>query len=234
MKTIAIILAGGSGRRLGADIPKQFIKVNDKMIIEYTIEAFQNHAAIDEIAVVCHADYTPLINESISNRGYDKVTKVLKGGDERFHSSVTAIQAYDDQQQKKILFHDGVRPLVSDKIISDCIAKLDVYNAIGVGIETTDTIWSVSNGHIINIPDRRSIYRAQTPQGFKFFTIQKAYNMALQDKKMATTDDCGVVMNYLSDEKIGTVMGEEQNLKITQKDDLLHFENFLNGEEWNK
>ena len=234
MKTVAIILAGGSGKRLGEDIPKQFLKVKDKMIIEYTIEAFQNHTEIDEIAVVCHTDYIKLINESISYRGYNKVTKVLKGGDERFHSSVTAIQAYDDKEQKKILFHDGVRPLVSAKIISDCIAKLDVYNAVGAGIETTDTIWSVRNGNIVNIPDRRSIYRAQTPQGFKFFTIQKAYKIALQDKNMAITDDCGVIMNYLPDENIGTVMGDEQNLKITRKNDLLHFENILNNKKWSK
>ncbi len=227
MKTIAAILAGGSGKRLGADIPKQFLKVKGKMIIEYTIEAFQKHDEIDEIAVVCHEDYTNFLREVIKKNNYDKVTKVLNGGDKRFHSSVTAIRAFNDGQAKKILFHDAVRPLVSSRIISDCIAKLDDFNAVGAGIETTDTIWSVRYGNIVSIPDRRTIYRAQTPQGFDFFTIQKAYNIALQDEKMPITDDCGVVMHYLFDEKIATIAGDEKNFKITRKDDLALFENLL-------
>lgn len=229
MKTIVAILAGGSGKRLGADIPKQFLKVNDKMIIEYTIEAFQQHDEIDEIAVVCHEHYTKFMKDVIKERSYTKVRKVLNGGDKRFHSSVTAIRAYNDGEPKKILFHDAVRPLVTADIISDCISKLDHFNAVGAGIETTDTIWSVRYGNIVSIPDRRTIYRAQTPQGFNFFTIQKAYNIALQDEKMPITDDCGVVMHYLFDEKIATVKGSEQNIKITHKDDLLLFENILNA-----
>ncbi len=227
MKTIAIILAGGSGKRLGADIPKQFIKINDKMIIDYTIEAFQNHEEIDEIAIVCHAEHTKLMNDSIKKNNYTKVKKILKGGDKRFHSSVTAIRAYNDGSQKKMLFHDAVRPLVSPDIISDCISKLDHYNAVGTGIQTTDTIWSVRYGNIVSIPDRRTIYRAQTPQGFNFFTIQKAYNIALQDEKMPITDDCGVVIHYLFDEKIATVEGDDINFKITRKEDLLLFKNIL-------
>ena len=229
MKTVAIILAGGSGKRLGSEIPKQFLKINDKMIIEYTIEAFQNHNEIDEIAIVCHSEHTKLVRDSIKKRGYSKVKKVLKGGDMRFHSSMTAIRAYSDDKQKKILFHDAVRPLVSADIISDCISQLDIYNAVGAGIQTTDTIWSVRYGNIVNIPDRRTIYRAQTPQGFNFFTIQKAYNIALQDEKMPITDDCGVVMNYLFDEKIGMIEGDENNFKITRKEDLILFENIING-----
>jgi len=234
MKTIAIILAGGTGSRLGADIPKQFLKVKDKMIIEYTIEAFQRHSEIDEIAIVCHQDYSKFMKEEVAKRNYTKVKKVLNGGEKRFHSSVTAIRAYNDGEQKKILFHDAVRPLISEDIISDCISKLETYNAVGTGIKTTDTIWSVRHDNIVSIPDRRTIYRAQTPQAFKFFTIQKAYNVALQDEKMPLTDDCGVVMNYLFDERIGTVMGDEKNFKITRKDDLLLFENILNGKEWKK
>lgn len=234
IKTIAVILAGGSGSRLGSNIPKQFLKVNDRMIIEYTIDTFQKHEEIDEIAIVCHPDYTRLVNECINHCNYTKVCKVLEGGNNRFYSSITAIRTYNDEEQKKMLFHDAVRPLVSVEIISNCISKLDIYNAVGTGIQTTDTIWYVNNQHIINIPNRNTIYRAQTPQGFNFFTIKKAYDIALQDKKMLITDDCGVVMHYLEDEKIATVQGDEKNIKITRKDDLLLFENILNGKEWSK
>ncbi len=229
MKTIVAILAGGSGKRLGTDIPKQFLKVNDKMIIEYTIEAFQNHEDIDEIVIVCHEDYTDFMRLAVEERAYSKVKKVLKGGEQRFHSSVAAIRAYKNDDVDKILFHDAVRPLVSADIISDCIAKLDEYNAVGVGVETTDTIWSVRFGNIVSIPDRRTIYRAQTPQGFNFNTINRAYTTALMDEKMPTTDDCGVVMHYLFEEKIATVQGDDINFKITRKEDLQLFENIING-----
>lgn len=228
MKTVAVLLAGGSGNRFGSDIPKQFLKVKEKMIIEYTIEAFQNHKGIDEIAVVCHPEYSQLIEGCVKDKDYSKVKKVLNGGSMRHHSSINAIKAYDDGKEKNILFHDAVRPLINNDAISNCIDLLNDYNAVGVGIPTTDTIWTVSPDNIIvNIPDRRTIYRAQTPQGFKLSTIRKAYEIALQDKKMISTDDCGVVMNYLSGEKIATVNGSESNIKITRKEDLEFFENFL-------
>ena len=229
MKTVVTILAGGSGKRLGTDIPKQFLKVNDKMIIEYTIEAFQNHEDIDEIVIVCHEDYTDFMRKAVERSGYSKVKKILKGGEQRFHSSVAAIRAYKNEKVGKILFHDAVRPLVSADIISDCISKLDKYNAVGVGIETTDTIWSVRFGNIISIPDRRTIYRAQTPQGFNFNTINRAYTTAMLDEKMPTTDDCGVIMHYLFEERIATVKGDDINFKITRKEDLQLFENIINN-----
>lgn len=228
MKTVAIILAGGTGKRLGADIPKQFLKVNNKMIIEYTIEAFQNNDRIDEIAIVCHVNYSQYFLESIKKNNYSKIKKILNGGDSRFLSSLAAIRAYDGEDEMKILFHDGVRPLITNDIINNCIDQLDEYNAVGTGIETTDTIWKVEKGTIQNIPDRRTIFRAQTPQGFKYNTIKKAYDMAMSDKTLPVTDDCGVIKHYLKNEKIGVVMGDERNIKITRKEDLLLFNDILN------
>lgn len=227
MKSIGIILAGGSGKRLGGDVPKQFLRVRGKMIIEYTIEAFQNHQEIDEIVIVCHPEYTLLIKDSIRKNQYFKVKKVLNGGKERYHSSLVAIDAYDDGEEKKMLFHDGVRPLITANIISKCIQKLDHFNAVGVGIQSTDTVWSASEGVINSIPDRNTMYRAQTPQGFKYSIIRKAYSCALQDKKMLSTDDCGVVMHYLGDEKTAIILGDENNIKITRLADILLLENLL-------
>lgn len=229
MKTVAILLAGGSGKRLGADVPKQFLKVKDKMIIQHTLEAFLHHAEITEIAIVCHADYIRQLEAHIESVAYDKPIRILNGGSERYHSSLSAIKAYDDGEEKNMLFHDGVRPLISAKIISDCIARLEEYNAVGVGIKTTDTVWSVHEDKITSIPDRRTVYRAQTPQGFKFSTIRKAYAIALEDKCMQTTDDCGVVKYYLENEEIAIVEGDERNIKITRKDDLFLFENLIDA-----
>lgn len=233
MKTIAVILAGGSGTRLGGNLPKQFLEVNDKMIITYTLEAFQNHELIDEIVIVCSQEHFNFVESEIKGH-FNKLQKVVTGGQERYHSSLAAISACDDGEEKKILIHDGVRPLVKKEIISNCITKLDTYNAVGVGIATTDTIWSVKDNCIASIPDRRTIYRAQTPQGFKLSTIKEAYKIALKDKNMLSTDDCGVVMHYLPDEKISTVMGDEKNIKITRKEDLVLFESIIKKEEWNK
>lgn len=227
MKTIAIILAGGSGTRFGSDVPKQFLHVNRKMIIEYTIDTFQNNPNIDEIAVVCHPNYTQIILESIDKHGYDKIKKVINGGQSRFNSSLYAIRAYDDGDEKKMLFHDGVRPLITDDIIDNCIEKLNSCNAVAAGIETTDTIWKVKENVISNIPDRRTIYRAQTPQAFKYTTIKEAYSLALENENVPITDDCGVVKHFLPNEPIYTIQGDKQNIKITRQDELKLFENIL-------
>lgn len=227
MKTIAIILAGGSGKRMGSDLPKQFLMVNGKMIIEHTIEAFHSHSKVDEIAVVCHAKYTERLSDSVKTNSYKKVKHIIDGGNERFDSSLKAIRVYKNNEECKLLFHDAVRPLVSETVISKCIEQLDTYNAVGVGIPTTDTIWSAEAETITSIPDRRTIYRAQTPQGFKWQTINKAYRKALESNNIISTDDCGVVKHYLPEEKIGIVIGVENNFKITRKEDISLFKNIL-------
>lgn len=233
MRNIAIILAGGSGTRFGADIPKQFLNVNGKMIIEYTIDAFHKNEDIDEIAVVCHADYIEMMNNCIAKNQYSKVNRVLCGGNERYHSSVAAIEAYGEDESAKILFHDAVRPLVSSETISSCISALDKYNAVGVGIKTTDTIWKVDNGIIVEIPNRENVYRAQTPQGFIFETIKEAYKIALMDEHIISTDDCGIVRHYLPNEEISTVIGHENNIKITRKEDIVLLEQIIAGKSPN-
>ena len=228
MKTVAVILAGGSGTRLGSSTPKQYLIVEDKMVIEHTINVFQNHNMIDEIAIVSAPNFTQLLNDSVIKNHYTKVKHIIKGGKERHHSSLSAISAYETHEELKILFHDAVRPLVSDQMISDCISTLDQYNAVGVGIMTTDTIWQTKEGVITNIPNRQNIYRAQTPQGFKFSTIKNAYKIAINDKNLIATDDCGIVSHYLRDEAIAIVEGHEKNIKITRKEDLVVFKNTLN------
>ena len=118
MKNIAIILAGGSGTRLGGEMPKQFIRVAGKQIIEYSIEAFERCERIDEICIVCREDYIAYLEELVQSSGYTKVKKILSGGKERYDSSIAAINAYPDDDTN-LLFHDAVRPMVSPRIIND-------------------------------------------------------------------------------------------------------------------
>ena len=216
---VAVILAGGVGSRLNNSYPKQFFKVAGKTVIEHTIEVFEKHALIQEIVVVINPAYITTVEEMVLKNGWSKVCKILKGGAERYHSSMAAIQAYSGQAGVNLIFHDAVRPLVSDRIITDTIHALKNYKAVDVAVPAVDTIISTSDGLIDAIPDRSKLRRGQTPQGFKLEVIEKAYQLALQDPNFKSTDDCGVVLKYLPDEKICVVQGEESNMKLTYKED---------------
>lgn len=220
MKNIAIVLAGGSGSRFGADMPKQFLQVAGKMIIEHTIDAFERHPLIDEIAVVSRADYVDEMKEMVKRDGYRKVTKVLQGGKERYHSSLAAIEAFtcDDDN---LLIHDGVRPLVTDRIITDCVKALANYEAVDVAVPATDTVIELNeDGSIARIPPRKLLRNAQTPQCFRRRVIAKAFELALKDPGFFPTDDCSLVLKYMPEVAIKVVDGEPTNIKITYKEDI--------------
>ncbi|MGN0035931.1 MAG: 2-C-methyl-D-erythritol 4-phosphate cytidylyltransferase [Bacteroidaceae bacterium] len=219
MRNIAVILAGGTGQRLGDSVPKQFLKVAGKKVIEHTLDVFQNHPLIDEIAVVSNPSYVNEVEEIAMKNGYTKLKKILQGGQERYHSSLSAIEAYEEEVN--LIFHDAVRPLVNQRIITDCIRALDTYHAVDVAIKTTDTIIQVDErNHINGIPVRDYLRNGQTPQAFRRSVIKKAYERALQDPQFRTTDDCGVVYKYLPDEPVYVVNGEQFNMKLTYKEDL--------------
>lgn len=223
MKNIGVILAGGVGSRLGLDLPKQFFKVAGKTVLEHTLTTFQKNRNIDEIAIVSLAAYIPRIEDSVNENGFSKVKKILAGGAERYLSSWTAIKAYEDLGDCNLIFHDAVRPLVSDRIIDEVIATLQgPYRAIDVAVPATDTIIAVDTdkNEISSIPNRAKLMRGQTPQGFRLSLIREAYLMAFNDPDFKSTDDCGVVKKYLPQEPIYIVRGEEANMKLTYKEDL--------------
>jgi 2-C-methyl-D-erythritol 4-phosphate cytidylyltransferase len=218
MKNIAVILAGGSGTRLETELPKQFLKIAGKLVIEHTIDAFEKNENISKIFVISNPSYTERVHEIVNKANFTKVTKILNGGAERYHSSLSAINAINEECN--IIFHDAVRPLVNNRIINDCISNLKKYKAIDVCIKSSDTIVNVKDSIIDHIPDRRRMYQGQTPQAFKLSTIKEAYNLALQDPNFKTTDDCGVVRKYLPNIDIKVVEGEVFNIKLTYKEDL--------------
>jgi 2-C-methyl-D-erythritol 4-phosphate cytidylyltransferase len=220
---IAIILAGGTGTRMGNNLPKQFLTVDGKTILEHTVDVFEKNPLIDEIAIVVDRNYFLDVESIINNNRWQKVKKILQGGKKRFESSFSAIYAYKQFPGYNLIFHDAVRPLVSHRIINDVVKALEKYNAVGVAIPVTDTIYQVdtSQHFIQNIPHRFFLQSAQTPQGFKTGTIQKAYQIALTNSDFQPTDDCGVVEKYLPEEKIYLVRGEETNIKLTYKEDFI-------------
>jgi 2-C-methyl-D-erythritol 4-phosphate cytidylyltransferase len=231
---IAVLLAAGSGKRMGGPEPKQFRTLAGRTILEHSIRAFHAHASIDQIYIIAHADYLDRVRDIA--RPYPKVSAVLPGGRERYDSSLAALRcveqtvAPDELPSARLLIHDAVRPLVSQRILSDCIAALDRYRAVDVAIPATDTIVEVdTEGHICRIPPRERLRNVQTPQCFHYAVIAEAYQRGLQDPTFVTTDDCGVVHRYLPDEPIYVVAGEPSNIKLTYPEDLLMAEKLLSS-----
>ena len=217
-RNIAVVLAGGVGKRLGMTTPKQFFKVAGKMVIEHTVDVFERNTHIDEIAIVSNAMLIADIENIVLKNGWGKVKRILKGGNERYESSLSAIKAYENEAVN-LIFHDAVRPLLSQRILNDVVEALQTYSAIDVAMPSADTIIEVEGDFISHIPDRSRLRRGQTPQAFALEVIKEAYEKALLDPDFKTTDDCGVVKKYLPQTPIYVVEGEESNMKLTYKED---------------
>lgn len=217
MKNIALILASGIGARCELGFPKQFALINGKSILEYTVQKFENNAKIDEIYLVTSAEFLEKVKNIAKN--FKKVKKVIQGGQTRKDSSYNGITAIDDTEAN-VLIHDGVRPLVSDEIINECIDQLDTKQAVCTAIDSTDTIFFINENNVIkSIPNRKFLKRAQTPQAFKLSLIRKAHELADKDDNCQVTDDCGLI-NYFNLADIYLINGDENNIKITYKEDI--------------
>ena len=224
LKNYGIILASGTGSRYGADIPKQFVKIAGKTILEHTVDAFEKSDDIDEIIVVITPEYRTLAEEILKKNSYKKVSKLLNGGEIRKDSSYIGISSINDNEAN-VLIHDCARPFVSSRIISDCVKALNKYDVVGVAVPSQDTIITVDeNNFIQNIPNRADLRRIQTPQCFKLSVIKKAHELSKDDRNF--TDDCGLVVKYkLADVYI--VEGDVNNIKITYPNDIYMAEKIM-------
>ena len=217
-KVIAILLAGGSGSRFGADRPKQFLEVDGCTVLEHSIRAFHRSPLVDEMVIITRQDFVDEVRQIAS--AYPKVKHVRPGGKERYHSTLSALEVCTEGDDL-LLIHDAVRPLVSEAIIARCVEALARYDAVGVAVPSTDTIVRVDeNECIVETLPRVVLRNMQTPQGFRQKVLRQAFDIGLQDPNFAPTDDCGVVRTYLSDVPIKIVEGEVTNIKITYPKDL--------------
>jgi 2-C-methyl-D-erythritol 4-phosphate cytidylyltransferase len=223
MPTVAVVLAGGVGERLGLQMPKQLVKVAGKAVVEHTLAAFEKSPVIDRVLILMTPGYLDEVEAIVARGGFTKVSAVISGGRTRSETTQKALEAMGGTECKMII-HDAVRPLVSQRIIADSVRALDRFEAIDVAIPSADTIISVEeiDGEevIADIPDRSRLRRGQTPQGFRMSTLRKAYELAVADPNFTATDDCGVVRRYLPDVAIHVVPGDENNLKITHPIDI--------------
>ncbi len=228
MRTVAVVLAGGSGVRLGGNTPKQLQLLAGRTLLEHCVAAFDTAPGVDEIVVVMPADLIGDAKRILADR-YSKVGHVIAGGADRPGSTRQAIELISRDAADRgdadcnVLLHDAARPLVDQRIIADCVAQLAKCQALGVVLPTADTIVEVTDGVMTSIPPRESLGRCQTPQGFRLSVIRRAHQLAAADREAAAfkpTDDCGIVLRYLPEIEVRVVPGSEANLKITYPGDL--------------
>ena len=220
LRTVAVVLAGGVGSRVGLSIPKQLIKIAGRPIIEHTIETLDASPLVDEVIVMMAPGHLDPVQTLVDKGGYAKVTKVLPGADTRNGTTERALAAIGDEECN-VLFHDAVRPLLSHRIIEECVAALGRYEAVDTAIPSADTIIEVDEREVIrDVPPRAMLRRGQTPQGFRRSVIARAYQLAGQDPDFTATDDCTVVLRYLPEVPIYVVAGDERNMKVTEPIDV--------------
>ena len=228
---IAVILAGGIGARVGGDTPKQLLPLQDgKSVLEHAVDAFEQSPHIHEVCIVMHPDYIAHAERMLLANAWQKVRHIIPGGKERWESSVQAIRRLGERQEANLLLHDAARPYVSQEIIARVCEALEEHEAVTVAIPSTDTVYEMADGKVAHIPQRSTIMRAQTPQAFRLELIAAAYTKALGadicDEQacaachLPATDDCGIVHEHMPHIPIHIVLGEEQNKKITFKEDI--------------
>ena len=250
MYNIAVILAGGIGARVGGNTPKQLLPLQDgRSVLEHAVNAFEQSPHIDEICIVMHPDYIMHAEQMLLANAWQKVRHIIPGGKERWESSVNAIRQVRGERLEvkgernncqlpiancpnivNLLLHDAARPFVSQEIIARVCEALEEHEAVTVAIPSTDTVYEMADDKVARIPQRSTIMRAQTPQAFRLELIAEAYAKALGTElcdiqackacHLPATDDCGIVHEHMPEIPIHIVLGEEQNKKITFKEDI--------------
>ena len=230
--TFALILAGGSGQRMSAlgsepggappGLPKQFLPVAVRAMLLRAIDCFEAHPEIDRITVVCAPQWSGRLKYMLEQEHYRKLSPlhpVVDGGSDRRESSRRGIDALmqEGAPDDIVLIHDAARPLVPAHVISDCIACTRLHDACAAAIPVTDTIYLSPNGETVDaIPDRRTLYAAQTPQAFRLLLIHDAHHA--WDGTSPVTDDAGLLL--AQGIPVWLAQGDERNIKLTFPSDL--------------
>ncbi len=225
---IALLTAAGASTRMGQDIPKQFMTVNEKPVIAYTMEAFQHHPEIDEILVVCLEDWQPMLKAYARQFNISKLIRTIPGGatgQESIYNGIMSL-AKDHDMNDLVLVHDGNRPFVSEQIISDCIKTARKYGDAVAAIPCHEAMVLTDDGIISagNI-DRDHLKRTQTPHGFTLGEMCDLHKRAKENGIENTTATCTLKMEL--GEQVHFYDGSEKNLKLTTLDDLDIFKALL-------
>lgn len=212
-----VLLAGGSGSRLGSAIPKQFIRVAGKTILEHSYDCLHHFAPDARIVVTVPADTLDQARELLKGSN----AKVITGGSSRQASANAAMQYLEEQPPKYVILHDAARPFLSHQILHDMVEALKRHEAVDVAIKTSDTIIVEHDGFIQSIPKRDHLYRGQTPQGFCYRALMRSYKELGPDRLADFTDDCGIFLACHPMGQVRVVEGSTENIKITDAIDLV-------------
>lgn len=228
---IALIIAGGSGQRMKQEIPKQFLNINDKPVIIYTLEAFQRHPDIDEIGVVCIDGWHDILRAYARQYKIDKLTWIVPGGkngqDSIRNGVIEAEKRYGSDDI--LLIHDAIRPLVSHEIISDCIVQSRKYgSAITVTPCNTAVLRKTTDSSSTEVVPRDQLAMTQTPQAFPIGKLADIHRRALEKGITNSVASCTLMIEM--GEEVHFSIGSETNIKLTTPDDLKIFKALLSLE----
>jgi 2-C-methyl-D-erythritol 4-phosphate cytidylyltransferase len=227
-KAVAVIPAGGSGKRMGGTLSKQYVLLAGKPILAHTLERFQESGAVSAVILVVPAEDVASVRQAIVERyGLTKVKAVVPGGAQRQDSVRNGLDAAGEGYDI-VLIHDGVRPFISDGLIADAVREAETFGAVTVGCPAKDTMKNVSAaGFVQSTLPRDSIWTIQTPQAFRTGIIVKAHRQAAEDGYYGT-DDASLVERMGLPVKV--LAGSYDNIKITTKEDLALAERIMNRE----
>ena len=235
---IVILTAAGMGSRMHQDIPKQFIHVDNKPVIAYTMEAFEKHPSIDAIVVVTLTSWKEVLYAYAKQFDISKLALVVDGGEtgqESIYNGLKAIEEEYGVENNTVIVHDGNRPLVSTEIISDALATYKHYGSSVAAIPCVEVVFYSEDGIIAgdSVP-REKLFRTQTPHVYSLEKLLWAHNEAEQRKIFNTGAPCDLM--YQLGEKVFFSRGSEENFKITTVDDLTMFKSMLKTrkDEWIK
>lgn len=216
----AIILAGGRGTRMKSPVPKQFMELNGRPLLCYSLKAFQDSEIIDQMIVVTSKEYFAYVQSEIVEKYHiDKVWRIAEGGQERYDSVYAGLCAIDSEGY--VFIHDGARPCITPEIIEDCYKSAIQYSTAVAAVPVKDTIKVADeDGMACHTPDRRTLWQIQTPQVFDIGLVKQAYEKLFADSdRSGITDDAMVVEQY-GQTKVKLVRADYRNIKVTTPEDI--------------
>jgi 2-C-methyl-D-erythritol 4-phosphate cytidylyltransferase len=217
VRTTAIILAAGSGSRMGSEIPKQFMMLCGKPVLSYSLSAFQD-SSIEEIIIVTSPEYVEHCYSIAREYGITKLTAVVPGGAERY---LSVHEGLKQAPNGGIVFiHDGARALITTELINVMLPIVEKKQAVIAAVPVKDTIKIIGNdGSVSQTPNRNSLWQIQTPQAFYTDVLKEAYTQLFKTEDSQITDDAMIVERY-SDRQVYVAQGDYENIKLTTPEDL--------------
>lgn len=224
----AIVLAAGQGKRMGTKVQKQFLEVEGKPVLYYSLETFEASSLIDEVVLVVGnglVDYCQ--KEIVDKYHFHKVKRIVIGGKERYESVYLGLKAFMESAPEYVFIHDGARPFVDNAMLERAYHEVVKTKACVVGMPSKDTIKVVNeSGVVVETPDRKYLWQVQTPQVFAYELIKDAYSELMANETIQVTDDA-MVLETVKEIPVKLVEGSYENIKITTPEDLFVAEAFL-------